>query len=39
VFTLSFTGNITLSLIVLSILILGIYLGWLIDIIVKFAAL
>jgi NADH-quinone oxidoreductase subunit N len=37
--TLSFTGNITLSLIALSILILGIYPGWLIDIIVKFAAL
>jgi NADH-quinone oxidoreductase subunit N len=36
---LSFTGNITLSLIALSILILGIYPGWLIEIIVKFAAL
>lgn len=36
---LSITGNITLSLITLSILLLGIYPGWLIDIIVKFVSL
>jgi len=36
---LSFAGNITLSLVALSILILGVYPGWLIDIIMKFVAL
>jgi NADH-quinone oxidoreductase subunit N len=36
---LSLTGHFTLALIGLSILILGIYPGWLIDIIVRFAAL
>jgi NADH-quinone oxidoreductase subunit N len=36
---LSMTGHFTLAVIGLSILILGIYPGWLIDIIVKFAAL
>ena len=36
---LSFTGNITLALIALSILLLGIYPGWLIDIISKYASL
>lgn len=36
---LSVTGNLTLALIALSILLLGIYPGWLIDVIVKFAAL
>lgn len=36
---LSLTGNITLSLIALSILILGVYPGWLINIIMKFVTL
>jgi NADH-quinone oxidoreductase subunit N len=36
---LSLTGNITLSLIALSILILGIYPGWLINIIMRFVTL
>ena len=36
---LSFIGNITLGIIGLSILILGIYPGWLIDIIVRFVSL
>jgi NADH-quinone oxidoreductase subunit N len=36
---LSFTGNITLWLVGISILILGIYPGWLIDIIVRSASL
>ena len=36
---MSLTGNITLALITLSILLLGIYPGWLIDIIVKYASL
>jgi NADH-quinone oxidoreductase subunit N len=36
---LSITGNMTLAFITLSILILGIYPGWLIDIIVKFVSL
>lgn len=36
---LSLSGNITLGLITLGILILGIYPGWLINIIMKFAAL
>lgn len=36
---LSYTGKITLTIIGLSILILGIYPGWLIDIIVKFVSL
>ena len=36
---LSMTGHFTLALIGLSILILGIYPGWLLDIIVRFAAL
>jgi NADH-quinone oxidoreductase subunit N len=36
---LSLTGSITLAIIGISILILGIYPGWLIDIIVRFAAL
>jgi len=36
---LSFTGNLTLALITLSILVLGIYPGWLINIIVKFVHL
>jgi NADH-quinone oxidoreductase subunit N len=36
---LSLTGNITLSLIALSILLLGVYPGWLINIIMKFVAL
>lgn len=37
--TMSLTGNITLALITLSIILLGIYPGWLIDIIVKYASL
>ena len=37
--TLSLTGNITLFLIALSILILGVYPGWLINIIMKFVTL
>jgi NADH-quinone oxidoreductase subunit N len=37
--SLSLIGNITLSLIALSILILGIYPGWLIDIIMKYVTL
>jgi NADH-quinone oxidoreductase subunit N len=37
--SLSLTGSITLSIIALSILLLGIYPGWLIDIIVRFVAL
>ena len=36
---ISFTGSITLSLIALIILILGIYPGWLIDIIMRCATL
>ncbi|MGD0753438.1 MAG: NADH-quinone oxidoreductase subunit N [Bacteroidales bacterium] len=36
---LSFTGSITLAIIGISILILGIYPGWLIDIIVRFVNL
>jgi NADH-quinone oxidoreductase subunit N len=36
---LSFSGKITLAIIGISILILGIYPGWLIDIIVKFVSL
>ena len=36
---LSLTGNITLSIIGLSILVLGIYPGWLIDIIARLASL
>jgi NADH-quinone oxidoreductase subunit N len=36
---LSLIGNITLTIVGLSILILGIYPGWLIDIIVRFASL
>jgi NADH-quinone oxidoreductase subunit N len=36
---LSLTGNITLSLIALSILILGVYPGWLINIIMRFVTL
>jgi NADH-quinone oxidoreductase subunit N len=36
---LTLTGNITLAIIALSILVLGIYPGWLIDIIVKFVTL
>ncbi len=36
---ISMTGHFTLAVIGLSILILGIYPGWLIDIIVKFAGL
>ena len=36
---LSFTGSITLAMIGISILILGIYPGWLIDIIVRFVNL
>ena len=36
---LSVTGNITLAIIAVSILILGIYPGWLIDIIVKFVSI
>src|SRR5450759_1167996 len=36
---LSLTGNMTLALITLSILLLGIYPGWLIDIIVRFVTL
>ena len=36
---LSITGNFTLGVIAISILILGIYPGWLIDIIVKFVIL
>jgi NADH-quinone oxidoreductase subunit N len=35
---LSFIGNFTLGIIGLSILILGIYPGWLIDIIVRFVS-
>jgi NADH-quinone oxidoreductase subunit N len=37
--TLSLTGNITLSLIALGILILGVYPGWLINIIMRFVTL
>jgi NADH-quinone oxidoreductase subunit N len=36
---ISLTGNITLCLITISILILGVYPGWLIDIIMKFVNL
>jgi hypothetical protein len=36
---LSLIGNITLALIGISILVLGIYPGWLIDIIVRFVTL
>jgi NADH-quinone oxidoreductase subunit N len=36
---LTLTGNISLAIIAVSILLLGIYPGWLIDIIVKFVAL
>ena len=36
---LSVTGNITLTVIAISILILGVYPGWLINIIMKFATL
>ena len=36
---LSMTGNVTLAIILISILILGIYPGWLIDLIVKFVTL
>ena len=36
---LSVTGNITLAIIAASILILGIYPGWLIDLLVKFVSL
>jgi NADH:ubiquinone oxidoreductase subunit 4 (subunit M) len=36
---LSSTGKITLALISISILILGVYPGWLIDIIMKFVTL
>ncbi len=36
---LSMTGNVTLAIIAISILILGIYPGWLIDLIVKFVTL
>jgi NADH-quinone oxidoreductase subunit N len=36
---LSVTGNITLAIVGLSILILGVYPGWLIDLIVKFVVL
>jgi NADH-quinone oxidoreductase subunit N len=36
---ISFAGNITLSLIALGILLLGVYPGWLIDIIMKFVTL
>jgi NADH-quinone oxidoreductase subunit N len=36
---LSFFGNITLAIIAISILLLGIYPGWLIDIIVRFVKL
>ncbi|TAL65874.1 MAG: NADH-quinone oxidoreductase subunit N [Bacteroidetes bacterium] len=36
---LSLTGNVTLAVIGISILILGIYPGWLIDIIVRFVSL
>lgn len=36
---LSFSGNVALAVVGLSILILGIYPGWLIDIIVKYVAL
>ena len=37
--SLSLTGNITLSLIALSILVLGVYPGWLINIIMKYVNL
>jgi NADH-quinone oxidoreductase subunit N len=37
--TLSLTGNITLSLIAISIIILGVYPGWLLNIIMKFVTL
>ncbi len=37
--SLSLTGKITLSLIALSIIMLGVYPGWLINIIVRFASL
>jgi NADH-quinone oxidoreductase subunit N len=36
---LSVTGNIILTIIAISILILGVYPGWLINIIMKFVAL
>ncbi len=36
---LSFTGNFTLAIVAVSILILGIYPGWLINIIVKYVSL
>jgi NADH-quinone oxidoreductase subunit N len=36
---LSFTGNITLAIVGISILVLGIYPGWLIDLIVRFVTL
>jgi NADH-quinone oxidoreductase subunit N len=36
---ISLRGNITLALITICILILGVYPGWLIDIIAKFVAL
>jgi NADH-quinone oxidoreductase subunit N len=36
---LSLTGHVTLALISISILVLGIYPGWLIDMIVKYAVL
>jgi NADH-quinone oxidoreductase subunit N len=36
---LSFTGNMTLAIITLGIVLLGIYPGWLIDIIIKFVLL
>jgi NADH-quinone oxidoreductase subunit N len=36
---LSLTGNITLAIVGISILVLGIYPGWLIDIIVRFVSL
>ena len=37
--SLSFIGNVALSMITLSILILGVYPGWLIDIITRLVAL
>ena len=36
---LSVAGNITLAIIAVSILILGIYPGWLIDLLVKFVSI
>jgi NADH-quinone oxidoreductase subunit N len=36
---LSFTGNITLAIVAISILLLGVYPGWLIDIIARFVTL